>query len=145
MLLDFGGRKSTEGDPPKLLQSLAALGEEDEVEQGGGIIKGVQMVASSTECSTDSRSSLPKESVSATASTVLADPILSEVAGPSPEVLTHSAAATESKTIAPVPVRQRKFMVYICGGYRGKTHLCSLSTGKVNSLALMIVHSVAQI
>lgn len=129
MLLDFGGRESTEGDPPKLLQSLAALGEEDEEEQGGGVglLKEGQMVASSTECSTDSRSSLPKESVSA--STVLADPVLSEETGPSPKFLSHSVAAG-NKTDAPVTVKQRRFMVYICGGYRGKTHLSSFSRVK---------------
>lgn len=126
-LLDLSGRGSTEGDPPKFLQSLAALGEEDEEDQGGDGPKAGQMVASSAECSTDSQSTLPKESVSATASTVLAESALPEVPGPSPKVLTHSAAAeNKTKTAPPAPVRQKRFMVYICGGYRGKTHLCSI-------------------
>ncbi|KAG5260928.1 hypothetical protein AALO_G00298090 [Alosa alosa] len=111
VLLDLGGRE----EPPKFLQSFPAQGEEDEEAQGGEEPTGGQMVKSLTECTTDSQSSLPKESVSSCA--VPAAPALSEVAGPSPKALTH-LDATKNKAVTPCPAKQRRFMVYICGGYR---------------------------
>ena len=141
MLLDLGGHGSAQGEPPKFLQSLAALGQEDEEEeQGGEEPKGGQMVSSWTQCSTDSQTSLPKESI--TACTVPAAPALPEVADPSPKALTV-LDAIKNKAATPCPPKQRRFMVYICGGYRGKAHM-QFHKRKGNSFSILCVSELFQ-
>lgn len=147
-LLDLGGVHGSVAQveqAAKFLQSLVALREEDGVgalaeaareEALGG--RGEKMLASSwaAEGSTDSQTSLTEEATATRKVPAAASALNEGFQQRGPKIRTRRDSTKTQDVTHGLP-KQRRFMVYICGGYRGNTRLLCVSFFSENGTLLL--------